>query len=36
MMAIFEKLGYAYCGEVHFRGSARKAYEKVFTKNEIG
>lgn len=29
MMRIFEKLGYAYCGEVFFRGSARKAYEKV-------
>jgi GNAT superfamily N-acetyltransferase len=36
MMAIFEKLGYSYCGEVHFRRSARKAYEKVITKNEIG
>lgn len=29
MMRIFEKLGYVYCGEVFFRGSARKAYEKV-------
>lgn len=29
MMKIFEKLGYVYCGEVFFRGSARKAYEKV-------
>jgi GNAT superfamily N-acetyltransferase len=29
MMKIFEKMGYAYCGEVFFRGSARKAYEKV-------
>ncbi len=29
MLAIFEKLGYTYCGEVFFRGSARKAYEKV-------
>lgn len=29
MMKIFEKLGYAYCGEVFFRGSARRAYEKV-------
>jgi GNAT superfamily N-acetyltransferase len=35
MMAIFEKLGYSYCGEVHFRGSARKAYEKIITKNEL-
>lgn len=33
MMAIFEKLGYRYCGEVYFRGSARKAYEKVLVKN---
>ena len=33
MMAIFEKSGYSYCGEVHFRGSARKAYEKVIVKN---
>lgn len=29
MMKIFEKLGYVYCGEVFFRGSARRAYEKV-------
>ncbi len=28
MLSLFEKLGYQYCGEVHFRGSARKAYEK--------
>ncbi|MEZ7504512.1 N-acetyltransferase family protein [Flavobacterium sp. Arc2] len=32
MMAIFEKLGYSYCGEVYFRGSPRKAYEKVLPK----
>jgi hypothetical protein len=32
MMAIFEKLGYSYCGEVHLRGSARKAYEKYYPK----
>lgn len=32
MIAIFEKLGYRYCGEVYFRGSARKAYEKVIAK----
>ncbi len=32
MMNIFEKLGYAYCGEVFFRGSPRKAYEKVLVK----
>ncbi len=29
MIRSFEKLGYTYCGEVYFRGSARKAYEKV-------
>jgi len=32
MMKIFEKSGYSYCGEVHFRGSPRKAYEKVLDK----
>ena len=29
MMRIFDKLGYIQCGEVYFRGSPRKAYEKV-------
>src|SRR5690606_24348510 len=29
MLRIFEKSGYTYCGEVHFRGSARMAFEKV-------
>ena len=29
MLRIFEKLGYSYCGEVTFRGLARKAFEKV-------
>ncbi len=29
MITLFEKTGYKYCGEVYFRGSARKAYEKV-------
>lgn len=29
MLALFEKTGYKYCGEVYFRGSARKAFEKV-------
>lgn len=29
MLKIFEKLGYVYCGEVYFRGSARKAFEKI-------
>jgi hypothetical protein len=32
MKKIFDKLGYIYCGEVYFRGSPRKAYEKVLTK----
>ena len=29
MLRIFEKNGYTYCGEVTFRGSPRKAFEKV-------
>jgi GNAT superfamily N-acetyltransferase len=29
MIRVFDKLGYVYCGEVYFRGNARKAYEKV-------
>lgn len=29
MLHLFEKLGYRYCGQVYFRGSARRAYEKV-------
>lgn len=29
MLKTFEKMGYTYCGEVFFRGSARKAFEKV-------
>lgn len=29
MLHIFDKLGYTYCGEVYFRGAARKAYEKL-------
>jgi GNAT superfamily N-acetyltransferase len=32
MMKSFEKAGYVYCGEVYFRGSSRKAYEKVLVK----
>ncbi|HEY0977551.1 MAG TPA: GNAT family N-acetyltransferase, partial [Flavobacteriales bacterium] len=28
MLRIMEKLSYTYCGEVYFRGSARRAYEK--------
>lgn len=29
MLRIFDKLGYSCCGEVVFRGSRRKAFEKV-------
>lgn len=29
MLRIFEKMNYQYCGEVVFRGSARKAFEKL-------
>ena len=29
MLNILEKAGYVYCGEVFFRGSARRAFEKV-------
>ncbi|WP_026715126.1 GNAT family N-acetyltransferase [Flavobacterium daejeonense] len=35
MLSIFEKLGYQYCGEVFFRGSARKAFEKVLDKSSL-
>lgn len=28
MLHLFEKSGYSYCGEVHFRGSPRRAFEK--------
>lgn len=29
MLHVFDKLGYQYCGEVHFRGAARRAFEKL-------
>jgi GNAT superfamily N-acetyltransferase len=29
MLKILDRLGYTYCGEVYFRGGARKAFEKV-------
>ena len=29
MMKTFQKIGYTYCGEVFFRGSPRRAYEKI-------
>ena len=32
MLKTFENLGYKYCGEVTFRGSPRKAYEKVVSR----
>ena len=32
MMRIFEQMGYTHCGEVWFRGSPRKAYEKVLDR----
>ena len=32
MLNIFKSSGYVYCGEVYFRGSARKAYEKVLAR----
>lgn len=32
MLRIVEKLGYTYCGEVYFRGGARKAFEKVLPR----
>lgn len=32
MLRIMDKLGYTYCGEVYFHGSARKAFEKVLHK----
>ncbi len=32
MMKIFEKSGFVFCGIVHFRGSPRRAYEKVLLK----
>lgn len=35
MLKIMDKLNYTYCGEVFFRGSARRAYEKVIPKPRI-
>lgn len=34
MLAIMDKLGYVYCGEVYFRGNPRKAFEKVLSPSE--
>lgn len=35
MIKIFDRLGYTYCGEVYFRGSPRRAYEKVLSKGKV-
>lgn len=32
MLHIFENLGFSFCGEVYFRGSPRKAFEKILSK----
>ncbi len=32
MMRLFDKLGYRFCGTVYFRGSPRKAFEKVLNE----
>ncbi len=34
MLYLFKKLGYTYCGEVYFRGAARKAYEKILDNSQ--
>lgn len=31
MLKILDRLQYSYCGEVHFRGSPRKAFEKILS-----
>jgi len=33
MLKTFENMGFVYCGEVYFRGSPRKAFEKVLEVN---
>lgn len=33
MLNILQKQGYTYCGEVYFRGSLRKAFEKILQPN---
>ena len=35
MLSLFKKLDYTYCGEVYFRGSARKAFEKILNNQNI-
>ena len=34
MMKVFDSLGFVYCGEVYFRGNARRAYEKVLGEDQ--
>lgn len=34
MLKIFKKLDYSYCGKVYFRGTPRRAFEKVLKKVE--
>ena len=33
MIGIFEKMGYSFCGEVHFKAGRRIAYEKLLKKS---
>jgi GNAT superfamily N-acetyltransferase len=33
MLRVIQKQGFVYCGEVYFRGSPRRAYEKVLSKD---
>lgn len=33
MLKLLSNLGYTYCGEVFFNGSARKAFEKLLSKS---
>lgn len=32
MLHLMDTMGYTYCGEVYFRGSARRAYEKLLNE----
>ncbi|WP_276088495.1 GNAT family N-acetyltransferase [Pedobacter sp. JY14-1] len=34
MLKILDRLRYIYCGEVFFRGSARKAFEKLLSREQ--
>lgn len=35
MLHLMNQLGYVYCGEVYFRGSPRKAFEKVLKSEKL-